>query len=275
VPSDPAFVSLLGANKLNIAVLADAGFEDAESIRKLEAAGKLADAGVILISEVVGRDEANVEDLFDQAFYLKLVNGAYKAHLNGLDIKVGDLSKGDRITKRGEAVMRERGPAGEGLRSPGPGGAHAVTDLFAGRLGGTPVPAVPDLEVLDTVELLLRTLSPTAPSIRGQSHPRSGPADVPRSGHRCDRATGPGGNHNSPNQRGPGNPPIAGLQTESPCVGTFPGTRILKLLINFLAAAGGAAQCRTRRLQSRSARCPYPRPGFHTNRPSGALALER
>ena len=105
----PAFVSLLGANKLNIAVLADAGFEDAESIRKLQAAGKLADAGVILISEVVGRAEADVEDLFDQAFYLKLVNGAYKAHLNGQDIKVGDLPKGDRITKRVEAVMRERG----------------------------------------------------------------------------------------------------------------------------------------------------------------------
>lgn len=105
----PAFVSLLGANKLNIAVLADAGFEDAESIRKLEAAGKLADAGIILISEVVGRNEADVEDLFDQAFYVKLVNGAYKSHLDGQDIKVGDLPKGDRITKRVEAVMKERG----------------------------------------------------------------------------------------------------------------------------------------------------------------------
>ncbi|MFB9163799.1 ATP-dependent nuclease [Arthrobacter psychrochitiniphilus] len=105
----PAFVSLLGANKLNIAVLADAGFEDAESIRKLEAAGKLADAGIILISEVVGREEADVEDLFDPVFYIKLVNGAYKSHLNGQDIKVGDLPKGDRITKRVEAVMKERG----------------------------------------------------------------------------------------------------------------------------------------------------------------------
>jgi hypothetical protein len=106
-------------------------------------------------------------------------------------------------------------------------------------------------------------------------HPHSGLAAIPKPGHRRDRTNGPGGNHNLPNQRGPGNPPIAGPPTESPGVRTFPGTRSLKLLINFLAAVGGAAQCRTRRLQSRSARCPYPRPGFRTNRPSGALALGR
>ncbi|MFE4542296.1 ATP-dependent endonuclease [Arthrobacter sp. NPDC056727] len=104
----PAFVTLLGANKLNIAVLADASLNDQESVQKLRAAGKLAQAGVILISDVVGRDEADVEDLLDAAFYLRLVNGAYSGQLGGQSLKVSDLPKGDRITHRVAAVLKER-----------------------------------------------------------------------------------------------------------------------------------------------------------------------
>lgn len=104
----PAFVTLLGANKLNIAVLADASLNDQESVQKLRAAGKLANAGIVLISDVVGRDEADVEDLFDASFYLKLVNGAYSTQLADRPLKVSDLPQGDRITHRIAAVFRGR-----------------------------------------------------------------------------------------------------------------------------------------------------------------------
>lgn len=105
----PAFVTLFGANKLNIAVLADASLNDHDSIQRLRAAGKLANAGIILISDVVGRDEADVEDLLDAGFYLKLVNGAYKDHLSENPLKVGDLPKGDRVTHRISEVFMQRG----------------------------------------------------------------------------------------------------------------------------------------------------------------------
>lgn len=104
----PAFVTLLGANKLNIAVLADASLNDQEAVKKLRAAGKLANAGIILISEVVGRDEADVEDILDTGFYLKLVNGAYASQLGDKPLKVADLPKGDRITHRIANAFKER-----------------------------------------------------------------------------------------------------------------------------------------------------------------------
>jgi predicted ATP-dependent endonuclease of OLD family len=105
----PTFVTLLGANKLNIAVLADASLNDHESIQKLRTAGKLSDAGIVLISDIVGRDEADVEDLFDPSFYLRLVNGAYAGQLADGPLKVSDLPKGGRITHRIASVFKERG----------------------------------------------------------------------------------------------------------------------------------------------------------------------
>lgn len=105
----PTFVTLLGANKLNIAVLADASLNDHESIQKLRTAGKLSDAGIVLISDIVGRDEADVEDLFDPSFYLRLVNGAYAGQLADGTLKVSDLPKGGRITHRIASVFKERG----------------------------------------------------------------------------------------------------------------------------------------------------------------------
>lgn len=105
----PAFVSLLGANRLNIAVLADSSMADRDAIERLERAGKLSDAGVVLISDIVGRPEADVEDIFDVSFYLKLVNGSYSEQLGENPIKVSDLSKGDGVTQRIGEVFKARG----------------------------------------------------------------------------------------------------------------------------------------------------------------------
>jgi AAA domain, putative AbiEii toxin, Type IV TA system len=105
----PAFVTLLGANKLNIAVIADSSLTDAEAIRKLQAAGRLADAGVITMGDIVNREEADIEDLLEPSAYLKLVNAAYAEALGGAGLKVGDLPAGDRIVQRVAEVFADRG----------------------------------------------------------------------------------------------------------------------------------------------------------------------
>ena len=105
----PAFVTLLGANKLNIAVLADSSLNDAEAIKRLEAAGRLSSAGVILVSEITGHEEADMEDILEPAAYLKMVNAAYASELAGTAIKMADLPKGDRIIERVGSVFADRG----------------------------------------------------------------------------------------------------------------------------------------------------------------------
>ena len=59
------FVSLLGANKLNVAVLLDANPKDQQRIRVLQENGHLGKSSLVLISEFVSGKEADLEDLLD------------------------------------------------------------------------------------------------------------------------------------------------------------------------------------------------------------------
>ncbi len=94
------FVSLLGANQLNIAALIDSNPKDKQRIAALQANGHLKGRALIGISEITGTDEADIEDLLDPAFYLALVNAAYASDLPK-SLKAGDLkSKAPRITAR-------------------------------------------------------------------------------------------------------------------------------------------------------------------------------
>lgn len=106
------FVSLLGANKLNIAVLIDANPRDQQRIKALQDNGHLSARGLIQVSEFVSGAEADIEDLFEDGFYCGLVAGAYTSDFpKGL--KVGDLkSKAPRITARVEDHFKEKGIAG-------------------------------------------------------------------------------------------------------------------------------------------------------------------
>ena len=102
------FVSLLGANQLNVAALIDANPKDRQRIAALQANGHLKGRALIQISEVTGTDEADVEDLLDSDFYLDLVNSAYAAEL-AKPIKGGDLkSKAPRVTVRVEQHFRDK-----------------------------------------------------------------------------------------------------------------------------------------------------------------------
>jgi len=94
------FVSLLGGNQLDIAVLMDASTKDKQRIQTLQENGYLGRGALVQVSEFTASKDADIEDLFDVDFYLKLVNGAYagdlKKPLTAKQLKV----KGGRVTRR-------------------------------------------------------------------------------------------------------------------------------------------------------------------------------
>jgi predicted ATP-dependent endonuclease of OLD family len=103
----PTFVSLLGANQLNLAVLMDSTRADTQKIRNLLASKRITPKRIIQLSAITGNDDADFEDLFEAGFYVSLVNGAYADELSKA-MKVADLPKGgDRIVPRIEQYFQD------------------------------------------------------------------------------------------------------------------------------------------------------------------------
>ena len=71
------FVTLLGANRLNVAVLIDSSSKDVQAVKRLRDNDQLAANGLVEISEFTGQGESDIEDLFEPAFYVDLVNRVY------------------------------------------------------------------------------------------------------------------------------------------------------------------------------------------------------
>ncbi|WP_416956512.1 ATP-dependent nuclease [Streptomyces sp. Agncl-13] len=102
------FVTLLGANKLNVAVLVDSSTKDVGAVQRLRDNGQLARNGLVEISEFTGTADADVEDLFDRDFYLELVNRAYASQLLK-PISASELNAKDpRVVRQIGAVFRKR-----------------------------------------------------------------------------------------------------------------------------------------------------------------------
>jgi predicted ATPase len=103
------FASLLGANKLNVAVLIDSSTQDTQAVKRLRENGRLASNGLVEISEFTSTKDADTEDLFEPAFYLDLVNRAFAAQLPS-QITPADLNANDhRIIRQVEAHFRQHG----------------------------------------------------------------------------------------------------------------------------------------------------------------------
>lgn len=145
------FVSLLGANKLNVAVLMDASTQGAKAVQQLRDTGRLDRSSLVTVGEVLGRPDADIEDLFGTDLYLELVNQAYAEALDK-PIKPSDLkSKNPRLVRRFEELFDNKtisnghfnhyAPAGELLRD-----------------GGTTRAKISD-ETLDHAEELFRRLN--------------------------------------------------------------------------------------------------------------------
>ena len=71
------FVSLLGGNQLNTAVVIDISANEKQRIANLQANGHLGNNALIQIGDITGAKNADIEDLFEPDFYLELVNAAY------------------------------------------------------------------------------------------------------------------------------------------------------------------------------------------------------
>lgn len=103
------FVSLLGANRLTVAVVMDASTSDAAAVKRLESTGRLASGGIITIGQVVGRGNADVEDLLPTELYLDLVNTAYASVLPAPITPANLTSTDDRIVRRVEHYFQNKG----------------------------------------------------------------------------------------------------------------------------------------------------------------------
>lgn len=90
----PAFVSLLGRG-LTVTVLIDSGTEGSQRIRAALAATGHLDRHLILVGQVTGAKNADIEDLFDVEDYLSLYNATFDR-----SVTADDLSPGDRIVVR-------------------------------------------------------------------------------------------------------------------------------------------------------------------------------
>lgn len=100
----PTFVAMIGAQRhLNVAVLIDYQKKDRQSIENLFKKKLLEKKNVLTYAYFVPGDEADVEDLFEAGFYLKLVNGEY-----GSSISESDLPSGpSRIIVRLEQYLEQ------------------------------------------------------------------------------------------------------------------------------------------------------------------------
>ena len=91
----PTFAALLGAQKgLTIATLIDLQKKDQQTIDNLYKRKLLQKSHVMTFADFTGAAEADIEDMFDVSFYLKLVNAEYTSDLSKKpkesDVKTGN-----------------------------------------------------------------------------------------------------------------------------------------------------------------------------------------
>lgn len=94
----PTFVALLGAH-LNVAVVMDGSAGGSQKIDSLIERGVIDEARIVPLTKITGTNAADIEDLFDESFYLKLVNDS------GIKVTKSKLGQGNRIVKRIEAQV--------------------------------------------------------------------------------------------------------------------------------------------------------------------------
>ena len=101
VTNVPTFVALIGAQgKLDLALLIDNHKKDEQRIENLYKEKLMSQKNILTYAHFVPQREADVEDMFDSDFYLKLVNEEY-----GISMKESDLPRGKLILKRIETYL--------------------------------------------------------------------------------------------------------------------------------------------------------------------------
>jgi hypothetical protein len=104
-----AFVSLFGGNKLDIAVLADQSKHDSKKIEEIRRSDILKAGRVFAVSQFTGKDESDIEDLFEDELFATIVNSTYelsgKNKLTSKSLAEADANT-DRLVKRVEAAFK-------------------------------------------------------------------------------------------------------------------------------------------------------------------------
>ena len=100
----PTFVAMIGAQQhLNVAVLIDYQKKDHQSIENLYKKKLLEKKQVLTFADFVSGEEADIEDMFNAGFYLKLVNNEF-----GSSAVVGDLhDRSPRVLVRLEKYFEQ------------------------------------------------------------------------------------------------------------------------------------------------------------------------
>ena len=104
------FVRLFFANNLNIVVLTDFFRGQKQKLERLYQAELLEKERIILATDIVGKNEADIEDFFDTSFYVELLNNTYE--LTGqykLDVEKLESANPDtpRLVKKAEAYFNQ------------------------------------------------------------------------------------------------------------------------------------------------------------------------
>lgn len=97
----PTFIALLH-NQLNVSVMVDGSQTGLQRIQHMVDRGLLDQDKMLALTEITHTKSADIEDLFDEAFYLRLLKESGTA-----TVAKGKLGKGDRIVKRIEHALGE------------------------------------------------------------------------------------------------------------------------------------------------------------------------
>ena len=104
-----SFVSLFGANKLDVVALCDFTKRDRQKMENLKNSRMIKEGGLLTMVDFVDQDEADVEDLFDPALFCEIVNGAYglakNQQLDPEKLLAADTTT-ERQVKKAEAFFR-------------------------------------------------------------------------------------------------------------------------------------------------------------------------
>ena len=103
-----AFVALFGGNKLDVAALVDHTKKDEKKIDELRKSDILKAGRVFTIAQFTGKTESDIEDLFEPALFVEVVNASYELGapqtLTPQKLGAADPST-ERLVKKAEAAF--------------------------------------------------------------------------------------------------------------------------------------------------------------------------
>ena len=103
-------VSILNSQRaLNVAVLLDVDTENDGKIEELYKKKLIQQKSIHRVADFTDGEIADIEDMFDREFYVKLVNESYSDRLADNGLSISELAEHPRVVKGVEKVWKERG----------------------------------------------------------------------------------------------------------------------------------------------------------------------